>query len=86
MTRNVLLVLVKSRKDSAPKVQSILTAWGCFIKTRLGLHGGTLDECTDDGLLFLELVGDAEKHAEMARKLNLLSGVSAQLVTLTVQD
>lgn len=86
MTRNVLLVLVKSRKDSASKVQSVLTAWGCFIKTRLGLHGGTLDECTDDGLLFLELVGDPEKHAEMARKLNLLSGVSAQLVSLSVQD
>lgn len=86
MKRNVLLVLVKSRQDAAGKVQSILTAWGCYVKTRLGLHGGTLESCTDDGLLFLELVGDAEKHVEMARKMNLINGVSAQLVTLSVED
>ena len=86
MKKNVLLILVKSRKETAANVQKILTAWGCFIKTRLGLHGGTLDECTDDGLIFLELAGDPEKHQELARKLELLSGVNARLVTLEVGD
>lgn len=86
MDKTVMLVLIKSRKDTAGKVQSILTAWGCHIRTRLGLHGGTLDQCTDDGLLFLELVGPADRHEEMARKLNLLPGVSAELVRLSVAD
>ena len=86
MDRNVLLVLVSARGDSAPKVQQILTAWGCLIKTRLGVHDGTLDKCTDSGLIFLELVGEREKHEELARKLNLLKGVQARLVSLSLPE
>jgi hypothetical protein len=86
MTKHAMLILQKSRTDTATRVQSILTAWGCYIRARLGLHGGTLENCTDDGFLFLELVGDTDKHAEMARKLNLLKGVKAEVVTLSVED
>jgi hypothetical protein len=85
MKKNVLLVLVSLRKESAVKVQQILTEWGCFIKTRLGLHEGVLEDCTESGLLFLELVGDETKHQELARKLNLLKNVEAKLVTLSVE-
>jgi hypothetical protein len=86
MEKTVMLILIKSRQETAGKVQSILTAWGCQIRTRLGLHGGTLDQCTDEGLVFLELVGPKDRHAEMARKLNLLNGVKAELVHLAVAD
>lgn len=85
MQRDVLLVLVSSRKESANTVQKILTEWGCLIKTRLGLHEGVLDNCTESGLIFLELAGDKSKHEEMARKLNLVKGVQAKLVTLSVE-
>jgi hypothetical protein len=85
MKRNVLLVLVSLRKESAVKVQQILTEWGCFIKTRLGLHEGVLNDCTESGLIFLELAGDESKHEELARKLNLLKGVDAKLVNLSVE-
>ena len=84
LQRDVLLVLVNMRKESAVKVQEVLTGWGCLIKTRLGLHEGTLDNCSETGLIFLELVGDKEKHQELARKLNLLAGVQAQLISLSV--
>ncbi len=84
MKKDVLLVLIDKRSDSAVEVQKILTAWGCYIKTRLGLHDNTLDECTQTGLIFIELVGDEEKHTELNRKLNLLSGVTAKLVNLAV--
>ncbi len=85
MKRNVLLVLVSIRKESAVKVQQILTEWGCFIKTRLGLHEGVLDNCSESGLIFLELAGDESKHQELARKLNLLKNVDAKLVSLSVE-
>ena len=58
MTRNVMLILIGSRQDAAEKVQKILTGWGCFIKTRLGLHDDVLDNCSQSGLIFLELTGD----------------------------
>jgi len=57
--KTILLILVGKRKDSAVKVQQILTAWGCNIKTRLGIHDGVLENCSDTGLLILELVGKA---------------------------
>ena len=84
MSKSILLVLVGKRKDAAVNVQKILTGWGCHIKTRLGIHDGVLDNCSEEGLLVLELVGKPEDNEELTRKLNLLENVSAQLVTLTV--
>jgi len=84
MSKSVLLVLVGSRKSSAINVQKTLTGWGCLIKTRLGVHDGVLDSCSDSGLLFLELVGEKAKHKELTRKLNLLKGVKAELVELSL--
>lgn len=83
-TKTLLLVLVNTRKESAPTVQKILTDWGCIIKTRLGIHDGVLSDCTNTGLLVLELVGEREKQEELARKLDILPGVSAKLVDLSV--
>jgi len=86
MKRDVLLLLVQHRKDTADRVQKILTGWGCFIKTRLGLHDGVLDNCSESGLIFLELVGEQAKHEELVRKLKLVRGVDAQLVQLDVTE
>lgn len=86
MERNVLLILVNTRQEAALKVQQILTSWGCFIKTRLGLHNGTLDDCSESGLIFLELTGSNEKHQELQRKLNLVKGVEAKLINLALPD
>jgi hypothetical protein len=86
MKRNVLLILISNRKESAEKVQKILTGWGCYIKTRLGLHDDVLDDCTESGLIFLELIGqELDKHEEIARKLNLIKGVHAKFVHLKVE-
>jgi hypothetical protein len=84
MKKQILLILIGNRKNSAVTVQKILTGWGCLIKTRLGIHDGVLDECSDNGLLILEVVGDEKKHKEMARKLNLVKGVSTKFVKLKV--
>ncbi len=84
MKRDVLLILVRHRQDTAERVQKILTGWGCFIKTRLGIHDGVLENCSESGLIFLELTGDPTKHEEITRKLNLLDGVEAKLVSLEV--
>jgi len=86
MEKSVLLVLIKNRKESAEKVQKILSGWGCFIKTRLGIHDGVLDNCSDQGLIFLELAGEPTNHEELMRKLKLMKGVDAKLVTLKVED
>ena len=84
MKRHIMIILVAKRKESADRVQKTLTGWGCLIKTRLGLHEGVLDSCTNSGLIMLELVGDVKKHKELKRKLELLPGVNAKLVTVAL--
>ena len=84
--KTILLILIGKRKDTAVKVQQILTAWGCNIKTRLGIHDGVLENCSDTGLLILELVGKEKDNKEIARKVALIPGVSSQLVELDVPE
>lgn len=84
MKKSVLLILIGSRKESAVNVQKVLTGWGCIIKTRLGVHDGLLDNCSDQGLLMLELVGTEDQKEELARKLSLIKDVSSKLIHLEV--
>jgi hypothetical protein len=86
MERNVLLIYMSTRQETAEMTQKILTGWGCYIKTRLGIHDGVLDKCTDTGLVFIELVGETEKHVEIERKLNLVKGVTAKLVNMKLTE
>jgi hypothetical protein len=80
--KTILLILIGKRKQAAVQVQKILTAWGCMIKTRLGIHAGVLEDCSEKGLLILELVGERSKMEELARKVSLIKDVAAQLVDL----
>jgi hypothetical protein len=85
MKKTVLLILIGSRKESAVNVQKVLTGWGCMIKTRLGIHDGVLDNCSDQGLLILELVGEQSQKDELVRKISLIKGVTSKLVELEVE-
>lgn len=80
--REIVAVLMDERKDSAVNVQKILTGWGCMIKTRLGIHDGVMDHCTQTGLIILEMMGETEKLDEFCRKLNLIAGCEAKRVSL----
>jgi len=84
--RNIVAVLVEQRDEVAGKVQQVLTAWGCMIKTRLGLHEGVLDKCTQTGLIILEMVGEAEKIEEFIRKLSLIKGVAVKNIVLELKE
>ena len=80
--RDIVAVLVENRSECAVNVQKILTAWGCMIKTRLGLHDGVMDKCSQTGLLILEMVGEDEKIDEFVRKINLIKGSQAKHIRL----
>lgn len=82
--KTILLILVGQRKQAAVQVQKVLTGWGCMIKTRLGIHDGVMENCSDQGLLILELAGEREKMNELARKVSLIKGVSSKLVDLKI--
>ena len=80
--REIVALVIETRDQAAVQVQKILTAWGCMIKTRLGIHDGVMDHCTQTGLVILEVIGENEKIEEFVRKLNLVKGVQAKRLTL----
>ena len=82
--KSIMVILVSHRSKSAIEVQKLLTEWGCSIKTRLGLHDGVGDRCSDSGLIILELVGEKANNDDLQNRLKKLEGVSAQLVELCV--
>lgn len=77
MLKNHLIVGVHihGRMQHVPQVQKILTEYGCNIRTRLGLHETSDSECSPNGLLILELVGDPSRCREMTEKLRALDGI-----------
>ncbi len=81
MERTILLVSLNNRKQTAVTFQKILTDWGCMVKTRLGIHDGVLTKCSSSGLVILDIVGQKKKLTEMTRKLNLVKGIKAKLIT-----
>ena len=74
---NVMTLLVNNRRKNAPKLQEVLTASGCIIKARLGLHEA-VNTCSDEGLIILQLVGSSEEIATLECELNSLDGVKAK--------
>ncbi len=86
MKKSIVLILIDGRTETAVDVQELLTKWGCYIKTRLGLHDGVLTGCEDSGLIILEFVGDAQKAQELDSELSEIDGVKSQTVHLSLSD
>ena len=76
----IMVIRINKRTDKAPTVQSVLTEYGCAIKTRLGLHEAGDGFCSDTGILILQLCGDG--YAGLENALNEIEGVKAKLVEL----
>jgi len=84
--RDIVALIVGHRSETSVNVQKILSGWGCMIKTRLGLHEGVLDQCSQTGLILLEMVGENDKIEEFVRKLNLIKDVQAKRITLELVE
>lgn len=74
----ILGVFITDRQKEAGKVQDVLTKYGCFIKTRLGLHEVTNEVCSTSGLLLLELTGDVSEMDKLEKELVAIEGSQTQ--------
>jgi len=74
----IIGVSVFDRHKEAGHVQTLLTRYGCSIKTRLGLHEVSEDFCSDSGLIILELYGDLKEQEKLEQKLRVIPGVDIQ--------
>ena len=79
-TKTILGVHVAQRTKHTPKVQQILSDYGCSIRTRIGLHDASDGFCSPNGLIVLEVV---EKAGELAAALARVPGVTVKKMVFT---
>jgi len=71
-------VYIGSRMQNAPEVQRVFSEYGCFIRSRIGLHRIYDGTCSPNGLILLEMWGDERMCAEMKAKLEAFEDVEIQ--------
>lgn len=74
---------ITNRVTNVPKVQNILTEFGCYIKTRIGLHELSDNSCSPNGLIIVEFIGNNKKLEEYIKTLKEVEGVEVQTMTFT---
>ena len=79
----ILGIKISDRMNEAIRVQSILTKFGCSIKTRLGLHDVTDSYCDSGGLMILELTGDAVECMKLENELLKIDGLEVKKMIFT---
>jgi hypothetical protein len=74
--KKIIGIQVGNRENEALKVQELLTKNGCIIKTRLGLHESSDNQCATSGLIILEFLPDKDTEIAILEKdLSALNSV-----------
>lgn len=64
----IIGISIENRKEESQKLQDILTKYGCFIKTRIGLHDMGEYKCINYGIVLIEVVDKInEIYDELSR-------------------
>lgn len=68
--RHIMLgVHITDRVHHAREIRDLFTAYGCSIKTRIGLHEVSGSFSSPNGLVLLEMAGDEKPVFELIEKL-----------------
>lgn len=76
MKRTTILgIQITERCKRALDVQEIFSSYGCSIRTRIGIHQSTEANCSNDGLILLETIGEPDEIHNLRNKLADIEGV-----------
>lgn len=79
MSKVIMGVQLQERIEKAVKVQELLSKYGCYITTRVGLHSSPPNSCSPRGLILLEFVDDGNEEAQdLEQELAGIEGVSVK--------
>ena len=76
----IVAIHITNRVKQASLVQGLLTKYGKYIKTRIGLHEATGKATAPNGIILLELVKAERCTKTLLASLNAITGVDAQCV------
>jgi hypothetical protein len=71
-------VHITDRVEHVSKVQHLFTEYGCWIRTRLGLHESNAEYCSPNGMILLEMIDNDAKCDQLSAALNAIEGVEAK--------
>ncbi len=77
-THWILGVHITDRIGHVSEVQTVLSKYGCNVKTRLGLHEVDEGFCSKNGLIILELFGEEKLCGELRDNLAAIKGVDVK--------
>ncbi len=80
--KNIIIISVEQRQSIAVSVQEVLTQFGCFIKTRLGITDSCGESCSQTGLIILEFIGKETEISALTEKLTAIKGVKVKAVSI----
>jgi hypothetical protein len=78
----ILGIRISDRLHDVSKLQSVLTKFGCSIRTRLGLHEIAGDQVADGGIVILELTGNREDFMKLENELLKIDGLTVKSMVL----
>lgn len=64
MSKIILGIMLKQRAETSPKFQDIISDYGCYISTRIGLHNAEENNCSPNGIILLETINDSDDKAQ----------------------
>ena len=76
----IVAIHITNRVRQASLVQALLTKYGKYIKTRIGLHEATGKATAPNGIILLELVKAERCTKTFLASLNALTGVEAECI------
>lgn len=77
-----MAVTIDPRSAHAPQVQTVLTKYGCIIKTRLGLHEVSQNSCSEAGLIILHIHSSLDEIKVFENDLLDVEGVKVKYMSL----
>ena len=83
MKKTIMGIQLGDREEEALEVQRLLTEYGCYIKTRIGVHDVESKSETSSpiGIIILDLIlGKDEKIKELKEKLDKINGVVVKIM------
>jgi hypothetical protein len=79
MSKTIMGVQLLDRMQNASDFQNLLSKYGCYIETRIGLHSTSTKECSPSGIILLNFADGADREiSEFEDKLKDFGDVVVQ--------
>ena len=77
----ILGIKLNNRMETSQDFQTILSKYGCIIKTRLGLHETNDNVCNSHGIIILEITESGEKE-HLISELKSIKDIKTEIMEL----